>query len=66
MDGSAVLVATRDIRAGEEVTVCYIDAPPGTPLAARREALRDYGFHCDCARCLREEAGEGRRGRKSK
>jgi len=61
VDGGAVLVATRDIMAGEEVCVCYIDAPPGTPLAQRREALADYGFLCACARCAAEEGREGAR-----
>lgn len=53
-NGAAVLVAVRDIAAGEEVTICYCDA--GAGLADRRAALRDYGFVCTCARCTREEA----------
>lgn len=59
VDGTAVLVATRDVRAGEELCVCYIDAPPGASLAQRREALRDYGFVCNCTRCAAEEARAG-------
>jgi hypothetical protein len=65
-DGGAVLVATRPIAAGTEVTVCYIDAPPGAPLAARREALRDYGFHCVCKRCMQDEARASLRARGGK
>ena len=45
--------ALRDISAGEEIFVSYIDA--GQSFAARRERLTaTYGFHCRCARCQRE------------
>ena len=66
VDGAAVLVATRAITAGEEVTVCYIDAPPGMPLSQRRAELQDYGFTCACERCEREEKGRAGRRRKTK
>lgn len=56
-DATLALVAARDVAAGEQLTVSYIDAGQG--VAARREALRwAYGFVCACPRCV-EEAGEG-------
>lgn len=65
VDGGAVLVAVRDISAGEEVTICYIETS-GVSLHDRRRALADYGFVCECARCVREEAAAGRRAGKTK
>ena len=65
-DGSCVLVAKRPIRAGEELTMCYVDE--SADVKTRRAELADYGFTCQCARCQREEAGLGqaRRGSKMK
>ena len=40
--------------AGEELCNPYIDV--SLPLAARRRELREYGFECRCAKCVREEA----------
>ena len=54
-DGRCVLVATRDVREGEELTMCYVDE--SADVAARRAELWDYGFECACARCVREAAG---------
>ena len=52
---------TRDIRAGEEVTIAYIDTHQ--PLTARRKQLQvTYFFHCQCTRCVREEAADTARG----
>ena len=46
---------TRDIVAGEEVTIAYIDTKQ--TLRARRKQLQlTYFFHCRCTRCVREEA----------
>jgi len=51
----ARLVALCDISAGEEVTICYLDAADAAgDVAHRRRALRDYGFICTCGRCARE------------
>ena len=65
-DGRCVLVATRDVREGEELTMCYVDE--SADVAARRAELRDYGFECACARCAREAQGGAayRRGGKTK
>lgn len=49
----ARLVARRDIAAGEELTICYVDESADT--AARRWATAEYGFLCRCSRC---EAGD--------
>jgi len=46
---------TRDIAEGDEVTIAYIDTKQ--TLHARRQQLHDtYFFHCQCTRCVREEA----------
>ncbi|CAM6078619.1 unnamed protein product [Sphagnum tenellum] len=51
-DGQAVLLATRHIRRGEEITISYIDED--SSLEERKAALADYGFTCRCLRCLQE------------
>ena len=50
VDGKATVTAHRQIRKGDEITISYIDE--AAPLEERREALRDYGFICRCARCI--------------
>ena len=52
--------ALRGIRAGEEITIAYVDTPPHeAPLdavadtARRSELKRLYFFDCCCARCKR-------------
>jgi hypothetical protein len=52
----AYCVALRDIQAGEELTISYIDA--NVPWAERQEALENYGFVCECPKCQCEKAGE--------
>ena len=49
MDGAAVVTAKRLILTGQEITISYIDEDE--LFDERREQLRDYGFHCNCARC---------------
>ena len=65
-DGACVLVAKRDVKCGEELTMCYVNE--SADLASRRAELADYGFLCRCEKCVREEAGLGqpRRGSKTK
>lgn len=50
------LEALRDIEAGEELTMSYIDE--GESLEERKVALASYGFVCGCDKCV----GEGARG----
>lgn len=46
-----LLRAVRDVQAGEELTISYLDLLMTS--AERRQQLRDqYCFDCDCARCL--------------
>jgi hypothetical protein len=49
---AAVVLALRDIAPGEEITICYVDQE--ATLEERKIALRDYGFECDCERCVAE------------
>eukprot|EP00887_Chlorella_sp_A99_P006616 scaffold3.g6616.t1 len=56
-DGSAVVLALRNIAPGEEVTISYIEED--APLEERRAELADYGFVCRCSRCRDEEAALG-------
>lgn len=52
--GPVVVVADRDIKEGEEITVSYIGDPPSRE-EDRREMLRaQIGTMCGCARCNRE------------
>jgi import receptor subunit TOM20 len=55
------LVATRDIKAGDEITVCYIDASVHDDedvvqarYRRRKELARGWRFACQCDRCVRE------------
>ena len=59
------LIATRALKAGDELTMAYVDvaARDGEdPAEARRrrryELARGWRFKCECARCT-TEAGEG-------
>lgn len=48
--GALALRARRALRAGEEVTITYLDS--SLPAAVRRNRLlRGYGFECKCQRC---------------
>jgi len=48
------LVALRDCKAGEELRISYIDLVTKKTLEKRTEALLQYGFTCNCARCTAE------------
>lgn len=57
------LVATRDLKEGDEITVSYVDSTvhDGETIeeAARRrrqELARGWKFKCECSRCLIEVA----------
>ncbi|CAM0871481.1 unnamed protein product [Alopecurus aequalis] len=45
----AIVHASRDIKAGEEITFPYFDVL--TPVGKRQEAARAWGFECRCDRC---------------
>lgn len=45
--------ASRDIKAGEEITFAYFDVL--LPLKKRRELSRRWGFSCNCKRCRFEQ-----------
>jgi len=51
--GACVIVARRDIAAGEEITMSYLD-DDSKSRDERQAALVDYGFICRCARCEEE------------
>ena len=55
------LVATRDIKAGDEITVSYVDASVHDDedvvqarYRRRKELARGWRFACQCDRCVRE------------
>lgn len=45
-----VVSATRDIRAAEELTICYL-TDGGKGRERKERLLRSYGFSCDCRIC---------------
>ncbi|KFK44587.1 hypothetical protein AALP_AA1G278100 [Arabis alpina] len=45
----AIVHASRDIKAGEEVTFAYFDVL--SPLEKRKEMAESWGFSCGCSRC---------------
>lgn len=50
-----IVVARRDIAAGEEITVTYWDTD--LPVEERKaDLLRNWHFDCNCTKCIREEA----------
>jgi import receptor subunit TOM20 len=55
------LVATRNVKAGDEITVSYVDASErdGEDVVQaryrrRKELARGWRFACQCDRCVRE------------
>ncbi|KAH0911517.1 hypothetical protein HID58_034838 [Brassica napus] len=46
----AVVHASRDIKAGEEITSAYFDVL-SSPLEKRKEMAESWGFSCGCSRC---------------
>lgn len=49
------LQARREIAAGEELTISYLDC--SLPVATRRAGLaKGYGFECNCPKCVTEAA----------
>ena len=60
--GALALRARRDIPAGGDVTITYLDS--SLPVALRRKKLLLYGFECSCELCalqLKWEAQARRR-----
>jgi len=51
-DGRVVARLTRNVAAGEELCNSYVDT--SLPVKRRRRELREYGFECDCPKCVRE------------
>ena len=49
----AEMQLTKDIDAGEELTISYIDE--SCSYEKRRKLLRDYGFSCKCVKCCQQE-----------
>lgn len=48
------IVALRDIKKGEEITINYLDFE-NVPVTERRKLLKQkYLFDCTCERCLKE------------
>jgi hypothetical protein len=55
--GSAYVFALREIKAGEELLVCYTPHEMTLPVQQRRESLdMKYRFVCMCERCARESS----------
>ncbi|KAL1893548.1 hypothetical protein Sste5346_006378 [Sporothrix stenoceras] len=48
------VVAVRDIAAGEELSISYVDLL--LPRTERQERLNDWGFECSCSLCRNETA----------
>ena len=61
------VIAMRDIAAGEQLTISYIDASI-RDVEHRARLLNNYGFTCGCGRCVSERdsmekgTGKGKRG----
>ncbi|VEU42810.1 unnamed protein product [Pseudo-nitzschia multistriata] len=55
----AYIVALKDIKEGEELTISYIDSED--PYEERQTALANYGFICTCSKCISEKDEIGQR-----
>jgi hypothetical protein len=53
LDDRTSVITIRDIKAGEEVVISYIDED--APRLERQSQLKDYGFVCKCEACLSED-----------
>lgn len=52
------LQTAREVMAGEELTLSYIDTT-GISVEKRRQYVKfAYGFDCNCVKCREEEKGE--------
>jgi SET and MYND domain-containing protein len=61
-NGTAAFTAARDISAGEQLHVSYIDCEQ--EVSTRQEFLAwSYGFRCRCAKCAEELADAAKRER---
>jgi len=61
--GIMIVRAAKAIAQGEEVTISYMGRPQLQPVGPRQvKLLSDYGFECDCQRCLQEQALEEKLG----
>jgi hypothetical protein len=49
----AIIETIREVEAGEELTVSYIEE--NETYDERQKQLRDYGFTCTCAACMRDK-----------
>lgn len=65
------LVATRDIKAGDQITVSYVDASVHEDenvvqarYRRRKELARGWRFPCQCDRCVREAPSPSAAGEK--
>eukprot|EP00927_Polykrikos_kofoidii_P055665 TRINITY_DN49885_c0_g1_i1.p1 TRINITY_DN49885_c0_g1~~TRINITY_DN49885_c0_g1_i1.p1 ORF type:complete len:479 (+),score=93.59 TRINITY_DN49885_c0_g1_i1:28-1437(+) len=65
--GDLLLLARRTLRAGEEVTISYVDHEE-EDAEERQKELKPYGFRCDCRRCnpRKRKALKHRGGKKQK
>lgn len=50
-EGVIAIRTMRNIKAGEEISISYIDIAMPTWLR-RKELLKSYYFHCNCDRCI--------------
>lgn len=55
-------VALKQINPGEEISISYIRQD--VDVKYRKQQLLEYGFVCNCERCLREDSGEVRKANK--
>ncbi|OBS92692.1 hypothetical protein A9261_21520 [Vibrio tasmaniensis] len=51
-----IIIATKDIKQGDEITWTYDDEYTGLPLKARQKQLKTrFDFDCTCKRCYKEK-----------
>eukprot|EP00906_Rhabdomonas_costata_P032455 RCo045722 len=57
--GRAVVYALREVAAGDELTISYLDLGQPLPFEQRRAVLREqFGFDCECELCAQRGIAE--------
>merc|ERR1719198_519793 len=55
-------VALENVAPGQELCICYVRKED--PVDVRRRGLVEYGFTCQCKRCVAEDTGAARKTKK--
>lgn len=55
--GCSEIWTVRDIKQGEELTICYVNPLESSSASIREYLWRNHKFHCVCCKCTQTSAG---------